>query len=52
LINPYDHDPQTSRRFAAWGIKAANANKAAGGLERHEWGLTGFVPPEEEAPKL
>jgi hypothetical protein len=49
LIKPGDYhkDPKTSERFVSWCIKAARANKAAGGLHS---GLhssrAGFVPPE------
>ena len=35
--------------FVDWCIKAAKANKAAGGLQRNAHGITsvaGFVPPE------
>src|SRR5262249_27959686 len=31
LINPYDLNPYFSSRFVNWCIKAAKANKAAGG---------------------
>jgi hypothetical protein len=47
LINPYKDEPPTSKRFIDWCIKAAKANKAAGGLERIPFGLEGFVPPED-----
>jgi hypothetical protein len=43
LNYPYANDEQ---RFVDWCIKAARANKAAGGLRR-EFGSGGFVPPEE-----
>jgi hypothetical protein len=47
LINPYKENAETTERFITWCIKAAKANRAAGGLERHEFGLRGFVPPEK-----
>lgn len=36
-----------SARFVDWCIKAAKANRDAGGLERHAFGGAGFVPPED-----
>ena len=45
LINPY-HGTRLSGRFVDWCIKAAKANQAAGGLERHALGVSGFLPEE------
>jgi hypothetical protein len=45
LINPYRGTTE-SERFVDWCIKAAKANQAAGGLERHVFGNRGFVPKE------
>ena len=47
LINPYKENAETSERFVTWCIEAAKANRAAGGLERHEFGGAGFVSAEK-----
>lgn len=48
LANAYDDDPQLHARFVDWCIKAAKANKAAGGLQTGPFGSgSGFVPPED-----
>jgi hypothetical protein len=46
IINPYEANPELSRRFVDWCIKAANVNRDADGLQRHEFGGSGFVPVE------
>jgi hypothetical protein len=43
----YSNEPETRERFIDWCIKAARANKAAGGLPRDRFGGFGFVPPEK-----
>ena len=46
LLNPYRGDPVIRQRFVNWCIKTAKANKAAGGLQEHQFGAGGFVPPK------